>query len=160
MNRRTNTERQGMCAKAVLIAMTSIMMTSFAASAAEPYQAKVGDQMVTSVTRPVTRGIGLGREDLLQAARTSRPLQSVPPNALPDIPSGKRSAEPLKRRPSFRHPFSKASPAWRTKADMTARLSDVRFRRSSAMPENVCPNTPCDRPIVRRLESPALFAFH
>ena len=82
-------------------------MTSFAASAAEPYQAKVGDQMVTSVTRPVTRGIGLGREDLLQAARTSRPLQSVPPNALPDIPSGKRSAEPLKRRPSLGHPSAK-----------------------------------------------------
>ena len=82
-----------MCARTVLIATTSIMMTSFAASAAEPYQAKVGDQMVTSVTRPVTRGIGLGREDLLQAARTSRPLQSVPPNALPDIPSG-NSAPP------------------------------------------------------------------
>jgi len=82
-----------MCAKAVLIAMTSMMMTSFVASAAEPYQAKVGDQLVTSVTRPVTRGIGLGREDLLQAARTSRPLQPVPSNALPDIPSG-NSAPP------------------------------------------------------------------
>ena len=82
-----------MCAKAVFIAMTSLTMTSFAASAAEPYQAKVGDQMVTSVTRPVTRGIGLGREDLLQAARTSRPLQPVPSNALPDIPSG-NSAPP------------------------------------------------------------------
>jgi len=77
-----------MCAKAALIAMTSIMMTSFAASAAEPYQAKVGDQQVTSVARPVTRGIGLAREDLLQAARTSRPLQPVPSNAVPDIPSG------------------------------------------------------------------------
>jgi hypothetical protein len=76
-----------MCAKAVLIAMTSIMMTSFAASAAEPYQAKVGDQMVTSVTRQVTRGIGLGRQDLLEAARTSRPLQPVPSDALPDIPN-------------------------------------------------------------------------
>jgi hypothetical protein len=60
-----------MCAKVVLIAMTSVMMTSFAASAAEPYQAKVGDQLVTSVTRPITRGPGLGREDLLQAARTT-----------------------------------------------------------------------------------------
>jgi hypothetical protein len=82
-----------MCAKVVLIAMTSIMMTSFAASAAEPYQAKVGDQVVTSVTRPVTRGLGLGREDLLQAARTSRPLQAVPSNAVRDIPSG-NSAPP------------------------------------------------------------------
>src|SRR5215469_17401902 len=88
MNERTMKERQSMCAKAALIAMTSIMMTSFAASAADPYQAKVGDQLVTSVARPVTRGIGLGRDDLLQAARTSRPLQPVPPNAVPDIPSG------------------------------------------------------------------------
>ena len=93
MNKGTMTERQSMCAKAALIAMTSIMMTSFAASAAEPYQAKVGDQLVTSVTRPVTRGLGLGREDLLQAARTSRPLQAVPSNAVPDIPSG-NSAPP------------------------------------------------------------------
>ena len=87
------TERQSMCAKAVLIAMTSMTMTSFAASAAEPYQAKVGDQLVTSVTRPVTRGPGLGREELLQAARTSRALQAVPSDAVPDIPSG-NSAPP------------------------------------------------------------------
>ena len=80
-----------MCAKVVLIA--TMMMTSFAASAAEPYQAKVGDQLVTSVTRPVTRGPGLGREELLNAARTSQPLQAVPSNALPDIPSG-NSAPP------------------------------------------------------------------
>jgi len=93
MNRRTMIERQGMCAKTVLIAMTSMMMTSFVASAAEPYQAKVGDQLVTSVTRPVTRGLGLDREELLQAARTSQPLQPVPSNALPDIPSG-NSAPP------------------------------------------------------------------
>src|SRR5215472_7650784 len=94
MNRGKMTERQSMCAKAILIAMTSMMMTSFVASAAEPYQAKVGDQLVTSVTRPVTRGPGLGREDLLQAARTSRPLQVVPSNdAVPDIPSG-NSAPP------------------------------------------------------------------
>ena len=77
-----------MCPKFVLIAMIAIIMTSFAASAADPYQAKVGDQQVTSVARPVTRGIGLSREDLLQAARTSRPLQPVPSNAVPDIPSG------------------------------------------------------------------------
>jgi len=88
-----------MCAKVVLIAVTSMMMTSFAASAAEPYQAKVGDQLVTSVTRPVTRGLGLGlglglgREELLNAARTSQPLQAVPSNAVPDIPSG-NSAPP------------------------------------------------------------------
>ncbi len=81
------------CAKAVLIAMTSMMMTSVVANAAEPYQAKVGDQLVTSVTRPVTRGLGLGREELLQAARTSQPLQAVPSNALPDMPSG-NSAPP------------------------------------------------------------------
>ena len=91
------TERQSMCAKAVLIAMISMMMTSFVASAAEPYQAKVGDQLVTSVTRPVTRGLGLGlglgREELLNAARTSQPLQAVPSNAVPDIPSG-NSAPP------------------------------------------------------------------
>ena len=63
-------------------------MTSFAASAADPYQAKVGDKMVTSVTRPLTRGPGLGREELLEAARTSRPLQAIPSNASPDIPNG------------------------------------------------------------------------
>jgi hypothetical protein len=77
-----------MCAKVVLIAMTSMTMISFAASAAEPYQAKVGDQLVTSVTRPVTRGPGLSQEELLNAARTSQPLQAVPSNAVPDIPSG------------------------------------------------------------------------
>ena len=75
-------------AKFIFIVMTSMIMTSLAASSAEPYQAKVGDQVVTSVTRPVTRGPGLGREDLLQAARTSGPLQAVPSNALPDVPSG------------------------------------------------------------------------
>ena len=77
-----------MCPKFVLIAMIAIIMTSFAASAADPYQAKVGDKMVTSVTRPVTRGPGLSREELLEAARTSRPLQAIPSNDLPDIPSG------------------------------------------------------------------------
>ena len=82
-----------MCAKAVLIGVTSMMMTSFVASAAEPYQAKVGDQLVTSVTRPVTRGPGLSRKELLNAARTSQPLQAVPSNAVPDIPSG-NSAPP------------------------------------------------------------------
>lgn len=63
-------------------------MTSFAANAADPYQAKVGDKMVTSVTRPLTRGPGLSQEELLDAARTSRPLQAIPSNASPDIPSG------------------------------------------------------------------------
>jgi len=84
-----------MRAKVVLTAMTSMMITSFAASATEPYQAKVGDQLVTSVARPVTRGLGLGlgREDLLQAARTSQPLHAAPSNAVPDIPSG-NSAPP------------------------------------------------------------------
>ena len=80
-------------AKFVFIVMTSMIMTSLAASAAEPYQAKVGDQLVTSVTRPVTRGPGLAREELLNAARTSQPLQAVPSNAVPDIPSG-NSAPP------------------------------------------------------------------
>lgn len=77
-----------MCPKFVLIPMTAIMMTSFAANAADPYQAKVGDKMVTSVTRPLTRGPGLSQEELLDAARTSRPLQAIPSNASPDIPSG------------------------------------------------------------------------
>ena len=75
-------------AKFVFIVTTSMLMTSLAARAADPYQAKAGDKQVTSVTRPVTRGPGLGREELLNAARTSQPLQAVPSNAVPDIPSG------------------------------------------------------------------------
>ena len=78
-------------AKFVFIVMTSMIMTSLAA--ADPYQAKAGDKQVTSVTRPVTRGPGLSREELLNAARTSQPLRAVPSNALPDIPSG-NSAPP------------------------------------------------------------------
>ena len=67
-------------AKFVFIVTTSMLMTSLAARAADPYQAKAGDKQVTSVTRPVTRGPGLGREELLNAARTSQPLQAVPSN--------------------------------------------------------------------------------
>jgi len=78
-------------AKFVFIVMTSMIMTSLAA--ADPYQAKAGDKQVTSVTRPVTRGPGLSREELLNAARTSQPLQTVPSNAVPDIPTG-NSAPP------------------------------------------------------------------
>ena len=78
-------------AKFVFIVMTSMIMTSLAA--ADPYQAKAGDKQVTSVTRPVTRGPGLSHEELLNAARTSQPLQAVPSNAVPDIPSG-NSAPP------------------------------------------------------------------
>ena len=79
------------CAKFIFIVMTSMIMTSLAA--ADPYQAKAGDKQVTSVTRPVTRGPGLSQEELLNAARTSQPLQAVPSNAVPDIPSG-NSAPP------------------------------------------------------------------
>ena len=78
-------------AKFVFIVMTSMIMTSLAA--ADPYQAKAGDKQVTSVTRPVTRGPGLSREELLNAARTSQPLQAIPSNAVPDIPCG-NSAPP------------------------------------------------------------------
>jgi hypothetical protein len=78
-------------AKFVFIVMTSMIMTSLAA--ADPYQAKAGDKQVTSVTRPGTRGPGLSREELLNAARTSQPLQAVPSNAVPDIPTG-NSAPP------------------------------------------------------------------
>jgi len=91
--------------KFVFIAMTSLIIISSAARAADPrlllpvaraadpYQAKVGDKQVTSVTRPVTRGPGLSRQELLDAARTSQPLQAVPSNAMPNIPSG-NSAPP------------------------------------------------------------------
>lgn len=75
-------------AKFVFVVMTAMIMTALAARAADPYQAKVGDKQVTSVTRPVTRGPGLSREELLSAARTSQPLRAVPSNAVPDIPSG------------------------------------------------------------------------
>ena len=78
-------------AKFIFIVMTSMIMTSLAA--ADPYQAKAGDKQVTSVTRAVTRGPGLSREELLNAARTSQPLQAVPSNAVPDIPTG-NSAPP------------------------------------------------------------------
>jgi len=71
-----------MASKLVFV-LAAMLVNPIVAWAAEPYQAKVGDKQVTSVARPVTRGLGLGYEELLEAARTSHPLQIVPSNALP-----------------------------------------------------------------------------
>ena len=59
-----------------------LMLSPLPALAADPYGANVGGKQVTSVERPVTKdlGLGLGRDELLQAARTSHPLRLAPSN--------------------------------------------------------------------------------
>lgn len=63
-----------------------IIMIPLQAEAQEPYQAQVGNKQVTSVTRPITKGAGPSRDELLQAARTAVPLTpSNPPRTIPSI---------------------------------------------------------------------------
>lgn len=69
-------------ALAVLILTTGPLT----ALAAEPYGATVGGKSVTSVERPVTKDLELGRlgrDELLQAARTSHPLRLAPSSFSP-----------------------------------------------------------------------------
>jgi hypothetical protein len=44
----------------------------------QPYSARVGDKLITSVTREATKGPGPNRDELLKAARESIPLNVVP----------------------------------------------------------------------------------
>jgi hypothetical protein len=43
--------------------------------AQQPYPAQVGDKAVTSVSRPVTKGAGSSKNELLGAARTAVPAK-------------------------------------------------------------------------------------
>ena len=45
----------------------------------EPYTANVGDKPVTSIKRDVTKGVGLGREELLESARNAIPIMPQDP---------------------------------------------------------------------------------
>ena len=64
------------------LAIPILLLIPLPALAADPYGANVGGKQVTSVERPVTKdlGLGLGRDELLQAARTSHPLRLAPSN--------------------------------------------------------------------------------
>jgi len=55
-------------------------------SRAEPYTTVLGDKTVTSVSRPLTRSLGVNREELVEAARNSVPIIIVPS----DPPSERR----------------------------------------------------------------------
>jgi hypothetical protein len=73
-----------MAANYALVILIVVVIGSIPAIAAEPYKATVGGKPVTAVERPVTKDLGLGRslsrDELLEAARTSRPIQLAPSN--------------------------------------------------------------------------------
>jgi hypothetical protein len=55
--------------------------------AEQPYTDQLGDNQVTSVKREITKGGGLGglsREELLQAARETLPINVFPSDPTPD----------------------------------------------------------------------------
>jgi hypothetical protein len=68
----------------VLIALAALLATSLSlkaegskpeeSKADQPYTEQLGDNQVTSVKREVTKGVGLSREELLQAAREALPI--------------------------------------------------------------------------------------
>ena len=72
----------------VLIALAALLATSLSLKAEgskpeepkadQPYNEQLGDNQVTSVKREVTKGVGLSREELLQAARESLPINVFP----------------------------------------------------------------------------------
>ena len=78
-----------MSPKNVLIALAALLATSSGLNAEEskaeesnagqPYTEQLGDKQVTSVKREITKGIGLSREELLQAAREAVPITISPP---------------------------------------------------------------------------------
>jgi hypothetical protein len=59
-----------------------ILMISAVSALADPYGATVGGKPVTSVERRATKdlGFGLGRDELIKAASTSRPVRLAPSN--------------------------------------------------------------------------------
>jgi hypothetical protein len=73
----------------VWIVMSAILAISVGLKAEEPkpdqpYSVRLGDKLVTSVTREITKGTGLSREELLKAARESIPINIAPA----DMPLG------------------------------------------------------------------------
>jgi hypothetical protein len=78
-----------MSPKSVLIALAALLATSSSLNAEEskaeesnaeqPYTEQLGDKQVTSVKREITKGVGLSREELLQAAREAVPITISPP---------------------------------------------------------------------------------
>ena len=72
----------------VLIALAALLATSLSlkaegskpeeSKADQPYTEQLGDNQVTSVKREVTKGVGLSREELLQAAREALPTTVFP----------------------------------------------------------------------------------
>jgi hypothetical protein len=73
----------------VLIALAALLATSLSlkaegskpeeSQAEQPYTEQLGDKQVTSVKREITKGVGLSREELLQAAREAVPITISPP---------------------------------------------------------------------------------
>jgi len=64
--------------KQLLLIVLIATATAPRGSRAEPYTTVLGDKTVTSVSRPLTRSLGVNREELLEAARNSVPIIIVP----------------------------------------------------------------------------------
>jgi hypothetical protein len=72
----------------VSIALAALLATSLSLKAEgskpeesqteQPYTDRLGDNQVTSVKREITKGGGLSREELLQAAREALPINVLP----------------------------------------------------------------------------------
>jgi hypothetical protein len=61
-----------------LLLIVLIAATAPRALRAEPYTTVLGNKTVTSVSRPLTRSLGINRQELLEAARHSVPIIIVP----------------------------------------------------------------------------------
>jgi hypothetical protein len=76
----------------ILIALAALLAMSFSLKAEEseeskaeqPYTEQLGDKQVTSVKREITKGVGLSREELLQAAREAAPINVLPSDPTTD----------------------------------------------------------------------------
>ena len=81
-----------MSPKTVLIALAAFLAASFSlkaeqaeeSKAEQPYAEQLGDNQVTSVKREITKGVGLSREELLQAAREAAPINVAPSDPTTD----------------------------------------------------------------------------
>jgi hypothetical protein len=66
--------------KLVLSAIIAVMAFPLSLRADEAYTTKLGDKQITSVSRTITMGGGLSREELTRAARESVPIKIAPIN--------------------------------------------------------------------------------
>ena len=73
-------------AKQLLLIVLIATATAPRAASAEPYTTVLGNKTVTSVSRPLTRSLGINRQELPEAARNSVPIIIVPS----DPPSERR----------------------------------------------------------------------